>query len=262
MLKSINYNFSINGKGDPLFLIHGIGNTKNAWDYLLTKLTKHFTTIIYDLRGHGNYSKPENKFELDDLVDDLEKIREITGFSKAHFAGHSLGGMIVPAYARKYPQRIMSLVLLSTAAGRTQEDTQNVFSIINAMEKQGVEKILHTLVNRWFTDEFIKNNPEIIKKRLDQVLNTDKKNFLNVFRLYAETKMDSWLCEIKAPTLVLTGEKDMGCNPRMNKFISTNIKNSKLIILPKYKHSILLESPNEVAREIIKFISELKNKKY
>jgi len=36
---------------------------------------------------------------LDELVVDLERVREQTGFEQAHFSGHSLGGMIAPAYA-------------------------------------------------------------------------------------------------------------------------------------------------------------------
>jgi [acyl-carrier-protein] S-malonyltransferase len=53
--------------------------------------SKHFTIITYDLRGHGNSPVTNKNFTLDDLVLDLEKIREKTKIDKAHFAGHSLG---------------------------------------------------------------------------------------------------------------------------------------------------------------------------
>jgi pimeloyl-ACP methyl ester carboxylesterase len=63
---------------------------------------------------------PDREFGLEDLVNDLERVRERTGFVQAHFAGQSLGGMIGPAYARKHLDRVMSLGVLSTAAGRTE----------------------------------------------------------------------------------------------------------------------------------------------
>ena len=44
-------------------------------------------------------------YTLDDLVEDLEALRAELGIERAHFMGHSLGGMIGPAYARKYPER-------------------------------------------------------------------------------------------------------------------------------------------------------------
>ena len=65
--------------------------------------------------------------------------------------------------------------------------------------------------------------------------------------------MSPWLHKIKAPTLVLTGENDGACNPRLNKHIANQMPNSKLIILSKYKHSLLLEAPEKVTENIINF---------
>jgi len=116
------------------------------------------------------------------------------------------------------------------------------------------------LTNRWFTDEFLTKHPDLVKQRLDQVVKTDENIFLNVFRIYAKTEMASWLSEVIAPSLVLTGEQDGGCNPRLNKFIADNLKNSKLVILPKYKHSLLIEAPDEVTKNLIQFMSKFKIK--
>ena len=253
MIKPIVCDYSIEGKGQPLFLIHGIGAARDAWRFMIPKLKEHFTVISYDLRGHGTSPIPSNEFDLEDLVLDLELLRDRLGFDKSHFAGHSLGGMIAPAYARKYPNRVISLGLLSTAAGRTKEDKEKVLMIIKSMEDQSVSKILPSLIDRWFTDEFIKIFPNIVDRRIQQVINTDSEIFMNVFRIYANTEMSPWLNKIKSPTLILTGENDGGCNPRLNKFIDKQIPNSKLIVLPNYKHSLLLEAPEKVADTIVNF---------
>ena len=122
------------------------------------------------------------------------------------------------------------------------------------MEKDGIEKTLITLTNRWFTDDFIKNNSDLVQQRLKQVVNTDPKVFLNVFRIYAKTEMASWLEKITAPSLILTGELDSGCNPRLNRLIAEKLPNSKLVILDNLKHSILLEAPEKVAEQVKKFL--------
>jgi pimeloyl-ACP methyl ester carboxylesterase len=252
---TIDCHFTQQGSGPPLFLIHGIGAAENGWRFLLPKLQKHFTVITYDLRGHGNSPMPDGEFGLDDLVDDLERVRERCGIEKAHFAGHSLGGMIGPAYAIKYPERVLSLGLLSTAAGRTEEDSQKVWGVVKAMEEKGIPQVLETLTSRWFTDEFITANQNIVQDRLQQVMNTDPSVFLNVFRIYAGTEMLPWLPNVHARSLILTGENDGGCNPRLNQLIHEALPNSELIILPKYKHSILLEAPDKVAENLIRFIN-------
>mgnify|MGYP006087162887 FL=1 len=257
MTEVIDCEYTIEGSGPPLFLIHGIGAARDAWRFIVPILRDHFTIVTYDLRGHGASPMPSDEFGLNELVDDLERVRERTGFEKAHFSGHSLGGMIGPAYAQKYPDRVLSLGLLSTAAGRTQDDSAKVNSVVKAMENQGIASVLETLTDRWFTDAFIASNSAIVRTRLDQVISTNPDVFLNVFRIYANVEMMPWLHKVDCPCLVLTGENDGGCNPRLNKGIDSALPNSKLVILPNYKHSILIEAPNIVAATMLQFIQNL-----
>src|SRR5262249_33927787 len=63
----------------------------------------------------------------------------------------------------------------------------------------------------------------------------------NVFCIYAETEMSPWLNEIKVPCLVLTGELDGGCNPRLHRQIADALAGSQLVILDGLKHAILIE---------------------
>ena len=259
MATAIDCDFSIEGTGPPLFLIHGIGAVRDAWRFVLPNLREHFTVVTYDLRGHGTSPAPESSFGLDALVADLERVRERTGFERAHFAGHSLGGMIAPAFARAHPERVRSLGLLSTAAGRTEEDSAKVWGVVRAMEARGIADVLGTLIDRWFTDDFIAERRDIADARLAQVISTQPEVFLNVFRIYAGTEMAPWLHEVEAPSLVLTGENDGGCNPRLNRFIADTLQNAELVILPRCKHAILLEAPDEVSSNLIRFMAGVKS---
>ena len=249
--------YSVAGEGEPLFLIHGIGASRGTWTSLLPMLTKHFTVVSYDLRGHGESPLPDGNFGLDELVDDLEDVRVRTGIEQAHFAGHSLGGMIGPAYARRYPDRVKSVGLLSTAAFRTEDDSAKVWAVVRAMEENGIAKTLETLSDRWFTDGFIAEHRDVVTQRMQQVINTNPDIFLNVFRIYAGTEMAPWLHEVTAPCLVLTGEHDGGCNPRLNRLIVDALDDSELVILPDLKHSILLEAGPIVASHLVRFIRQV-----
>lgn len=257
MTDVIDCEYTIQGDGPPLFLIHGIGAARNTWARALPVLTPHFTVVTYDLRGHGASPMPSGEFGLDELVADLERVRERTGYETAHFAGHSLGGMIGPAYALKYPDRVLSLGLLSTAAFRTEDDSAKVWGVVRAMEEKGIPQVLETLSDRWFTDGFITAHPDVVRNRLKQVVETDPDVFLNVFRIYAGTEMAPWLHEVTAPSLVLTGEFDGGCNPRLNRLIDAALPNSELEILPDLKHSLLLEAGEVVAENILRFVQTL-----
>jgi 3-oxoadipate enol-lactonase len=108
---------------------------------------------------------------------------------------------------------------------------------------------------RWFTDEFAAAHPDVIEARKAQVVETDPDVFLNVFRIYAETEMGPWLHEVAAPALVLTGEHDGGCNPRLNRQIADALPNSELVILDGLKHAILIEASERVAPPVADFLS-------
>tara|TARA_B100001123_G_C15342064_1_gene1035424 strand:- start:1753 stop:2523 length:771 start_codon:yes stop_codon:yes gene_type:complete len=249
----ISYN--IIGEGFPIIFVHGIGSRKYTWSNVIKKLKNQYQCISYDLRGHGDSNPDNSNFTLLDLVADLESLRSHLNMKKIHIVGHSLGGMIGPAYARKFPDKVYSVSLLSTAAFRTKEDQKKVLQIIENIKDKGIKNILPNLISRWFTDEFIINNPHIIDKRMKQVYETDIKTFLNVFKIYALTEMSPWLNELKMPCLVLTGENDIGCNQDMNKKIAKAIPNAKLEILKKLKHTITIEAGDIVGDKINRFLS-------
>ena len=255
-MAAIDVSYRIRGDGPPLYFVHGIGSRKTTWDELIEGLEDRFTCVSYDLRGHGDSPCPPTPYTLDDLVDDLEALRQTLGHDRIHVAGHSLGGMIGPAYALAHPAQTASVALLSTAAGRTDEDRAKLRAVGEAMEQNGIGETLSTFVARWFTDDFIEAHPEAIEARLRQVTDTPDDVFLSVFWIYATTEMAPWLHRIGCPCLVLTGEFDGGCNPRLNRFIHDQLQDSRLVILPDLKHSLMIEASDQVLPHLRKFLLE------
>jgi len=255
-MTAIDVSYRVAGQGPALYMVHGIGARKSTWDELVDGLKQHFTCVSYDLRGHGESPIPPTPYSLDDLVEDLEALRQKLGHEKIHVIGHSLGGMIGPAYARRHPEHTLSVGLLSTAAGRSTDDRAKLKAVGDAMEQNGVSETLATFVARWFTDAFIAAHPERIEARLQQVRDTPEKVFLSVFQIYATTEMLPWLNEVKHPSLVLTGEFDAGCNPRLNQLIHHELPDSRLVILDGFKHSLLMEASEQLLPQMKAFLLE------
>ena len=253
-MTAIDVSYEVSGAGPALYMVHGIGSRKVTWDGILDALEPHFTCVRYDLRGHGDSPIPPVPYTLDQLVDDLEALRVKLGHEQIHVIGHSLGGMIGPRYAQRFPDRTLTVGLLSTAAGRTDDDSAKVKGVVARMRDEGIDNVLTTLVNRWYTDEFAAANPAIIDHRIEQVNTTPPDVFLSVFDVYAETEMAPWLHEVGVPCLVLTGENDPGCSPRLNEFIHAQLPDSELVILPEVRHSILIECPDQVAAPLLDFL--------
>jgi len=253
--QSVDVSYEITGQGPALYMVHGIGSRKTTWSPLVEALKADFTCVCYDLRGHGDSPVPDVPYSLDQLVADLEALRHQLGHEKIHVIGHSLGGMIGPAYARAHPHRVLSVGLLSTAAGRNDEDRAKLKAVGDAMREKGVMPVISTLVARWYTDAFIEQRPDLIEMRKQQVADTPEPVFLSVFDIYSTTEMGPWLHELECPCLILTGAEDGACNPRLNKFMAAQISNAELVILDGIKHSILVEGPERVIPHLKTFLS-------
>ena len=253
-MSAVDVACSARGSGPPLYFVHGIGARKEQWNTLVDALEGEFMCVSYDLRGHGESPVPDTPYRLDQLVEDLEALRARLGHERIHVVGHSLGGMIGPAYARAHPERVLSLGLLSTAAGRSEEDRAKLAEVLEALRTNGIANTLDTLVDRWFTDEFLARRRDVVQRRLKEVVDTPEHVFLSVFEIYSSTEMGSWLHEIECPCLVLTAEFDGGCNPRLNRFIAGELKRSDLVILDGLKHDILNEASDRVVGPLLEFL--------
>lgn len=244
----------VRGSGPPVYFAHGIGSRGSSWNAVIDGLEDAFTCVAYDQRGHGASPITPVPFDLDDLVDDLEQLRQTLGHERIHVVGHSLGGQIGPRYAQRFPEHTASVVLLSTAAGRTEEDRGRLAAVIARLRSEGIPEVLPTLVNRWYTDEFCEARPDAIENRIHQVVTTPPEVFLTVFDIYAETEMAPWLGEVRAPCLVMTGEHDPGCSPRHNRFIDDALPDSELVILEGLRHSITVEGPDRIIPPLRNFL--------
>ena len=253
-MSAVDVAHAVEGNGPPLYMVHGIGSRKEHWNALIARLSSEFTCVSFDLRGHGESPVPDTPYRLAELVEDMEALRARLGHERIHVVGHSLGGVIGPAYARAHPARTLSLGLLSTAAGRSDEDRARLAAVRRALATDGIPQTLGTLADRWFTDAFQAGRPDVVQAKLQEVIDTPEDVFLSVFDVYTTTEMGPWLHEIDCPCLVLTAEFDGGSNPRLNRFIAGELKHSELVVLDGLRHDILNEAPDRVAGPLLEFL--------
>ncbi len=253
-MTAVDVAYDVTGDGPPIIFVHGIGSRKETWAALIDALADRYTCVSMDLRGHGDSPTPAVPYTLDQLVDDVEALRNRLGLGAIHLIGHSLGGMIGPRYAQRFPTTTSTVTLLSTAAARTADDASRVQGVVARMRREGIENVLTTLVDRWYTEPFAAANPAIIERRIEQVLTTPPEVFLSVFDVYAETEMAPWLDEVAAPCLIVTGEHDPGCSPRLNVEIDRLLADSELHVLDGLRHSIVVEAPDRLLPLIEDFL--------
>ncbi|MFZ5674742.1 MAG: alpha/beta fold hydrolase [Pseudomonadota bacterium] len=240
-------NYRLEGKGQrPLICVHGVGSYLEAWDGVVRGLDPDFRILRFDLRGHGRSMRVKGRYEIADFVRDLVALADHAGFADFDLAGFSLGGLIAQRTALDHPERVKRLVLISTVAGRNDDERARVAARLQALSTSDRGAHYDASMSRWFTEAFQQANPELMQALRARNAANDPECYAAAYRVLAETDLGSELSRISAPTLILTGEEDQGSNPRMARFMHDRIAGSRLAILPGLRHSILQEAPDQV----------------
>lgn len=244
------------GHGPAVMLIHGVGADGTSWEQIGRSLSTEFRIMRLDLRGHGQSGHIEGALTLDDFVQDVVDVLDACDVPAAHIVGFSLGGMIAQGMALQHADRVLRLVLLSAVAGRTAEERQRVQARLAILREQGIAAITGAAQERWFTPAFIARNPDLVEQRMRQLQTNHAPSYAAAYTVFSTSDLGDRLHTIRAPTLIATGEHDVGSNTRMARFMQEQIAGSRLKILSGLRHSILVEAPDLVTALVRDFLRE------
>ena len=248
--------FEAAGAGEPVTLLHGVGSNLESWDGVVPALAERFRVLRYDLRGHGQSGKPPGPYALDDFVEDLRALLDDRGVAVTRLCGMSFGGLIGQAFTLRYPARVGRLALLATVAGRTPAERAAALARAATLASGGATGTVEAALERWYTPEFRAAHPEIVAQTRERVLGNDPAGYAAAYRVFAEADLLEDLGGIRCPTLIATGEHDAGSTPEMARRMHERIAGSRLVILPRYRHGLLVEAAAEVARLLCDFLAE------
>jgi pimeloyl-ACP methyl ester carboxylesterase len=102
------------GRGEPVFLIHGLGATKVSFLPTVAALAPTHRTIALDLPGFGDSTKPLlAPYHPPFFARAVIELMDAMGFRSAHLIGNSMGGRVALEIGLRHPERARSLSLLA-----------------------------------------------------------------------------------------------------------------------------------------------------
>lgn len=242
------------GTGPPLLLIHGVGGDASNWDPIAEPLRARFDVIAMDLRGHGGSDLIAGPIDIHDLARDAVQVLDEAGVAACSVAGFSLGGAVAQALALDFPERVAKLAVIGTVCGRTPEQKAKALERVELLRSQGPGAIAEANRERWFTDAFRAAHPEIVERRVAQVKACDPASYLYAFTVFCTADLADRLHEIRVPTLVVTGEHDLAATPRMARLMGERIRDATVRVLPRLRHSVLIEAPARMVELLDAFL--------
>ena len=247
------YNYKKIDEKYPIVFIHGIGLNNEIWDDQI-EFFKNYNTIVYDLIGHGKTLLNKKQINMKDFSNQLLELIDGLNINKIHLIGFSLGSLIARDFASLYSDRLSSLIIFGTVYKRSEDEKRQIINRYETMKlKKDITKT--RAVQRWFTEEFLKKNPAIYKKIYSMLEKTNHETWLKVYKLFSHHEDDDMsIKQIKANTLIITGENDVGSKPEMSKNISKLITGSQFTTIKKGKHLCNIECAKIFNITIKKFI--------
>ena len=252
-LKGSYYSY-IDKASIPLVFIHGVGLDHKMWKPQINSFNE-FSTLTYDLLGHGRTELKNHEVTLNDFSTQLKSLINFLNLEKINLIGFSLGSLIAINFASKYNEYLNTLTLMGTTYQRTEDQR---LKVLDRFEQAKLNKpISRQALKRWFSDKYLNENPDVYDEFMS-ILNKNPKehdNFLKAYKLFANHRDDiESIKKIDAQTLIMTGSDDPGSTVAMSKSLAKDLINSKFFEVKNGKHLCSIECADDVNITLKNFI--------
>lgn len=245
------------GEGAPTLLLHGVPETADIWDGVISHLRPHYRCLAPDLPGFGRSSAPcdfDTSFEnLGRYVDGLVEAIDIG--QPVNLVVHDYGGAFGVAWAAQHPEKVRRLVMMNhpffVARYRWHRDAQIFRTPLLG------EVFMRTLTWPAFYLSIRRIDPNLSRddaRRLYANLTPQtKRMILRLYRAADPEEFRKWeprMLEATAhiPTLMLWGK-----DPAVPSWVAQSFGAREVKHLSQYGHWLPQEAPDVVAKELVEF---------
>jgi len=254
------------GSGDPVVLIHGLGDSFKIYDDFAILLAKNYRVLRIDLPAFGLSELPTGDLKMEDLgvyyrnflscfVEELE-------LDSFHLFGNSLGGWVAWDWTSHNNEKVKSLCLLASAGFEMDKVKKNITKgVLELIPDKMLQKGMPFAVAKLNAKETIYDSQKITKQHI--LINyrmINKKGTLNfMFKLLVGSFVPeiSDVSEVKVPTLIVWGAKDKIIPVRHADWFNAAIANSQKIIYPNCGHYPQIEYPEMLLKDWKGFTANL-----
>lgn len=246
------------GAGEPLVLIMGFGADGKVWEKHARVYEEYFHCIILDNRGVGLSDQRPGPYSTLLMAADTIAVMDHAGISSARVIGISMGGAIAQELAINYPDRVRSLILVSTWA-KFNNYTAKLYENLKHIRRQADPEYFTELLQLWifappYYDKYVS---ELNENAAGATYAQSADGFEGQLDACIHHDAVSRLSQIKCPVLITVGTLDIFTPPPFSELIHFNIPQSLLSIYPTGGHVHHWEDLDRFNKETSEFL--LKN---
>lgn len=248
----------------PILIVPGLGGLEETYNHVAERMKDRYRIIKIDGRGLGLSDKPEGMYSIDMLTLDVLAVLDLLGIDKINILGHSLGGFVAQQFYNNTPERVSSIILVSTNCGYgdphailpPKERIDRFNEVLNPEAPDFAEKALAKTLMCYdqsfaFTPEGQKTIAEIALMSKERV----------VYESLVKRGDGGWkyrnfenLPKIAVPVLVIHGINDQLVPIANSDIFVSNIKDCTKLVFENCGHHPFIEKLDDFVQALSEFI--------
>lgn len=246
---------------ETVFLGHGYLMTADLWDTVAEALVgAGYRVVRPDWRGQGRSEVTATGYDPWSLAADALGLLTQLGVERAHVVGHSMGGYVGYRMALRAPRRVASLVLIGTAAEDEKGEAMRQYTtLLWALRLLGYGAVMDRVLPILYGPDFL-SDPARAAEVEAQVARIRSNDRTGVFRsgrgIFDRDDIRGQLAQIRVPTLVVTGDRDVPHPPAQSRPEAAQIPGARYVELPGVGHTPPAEAPDAVASLLLDWLAD------
>lgn len=248
----------IDGGGDALLCIHGLGGSSNVWTPLMEAI-EGFKVIRPDLPGSARSALPSDKLSIEGYVTALEHLLADLNIASVHLAAHSLGTIVAQHFAVRHPGKVKSLALFGPLVAPPEAARPNIVARAKLARTgaAALQDIADAIVKGATSQETKSQQPAVLALVRESVMRQSPEGYAQSCEALAEAQSAA-IEEIRVPTLLVTGDQD-GVAPAANvTLMSQRIRGSRMAVFEGCGHWTPFEKPHACMQELKNFHASIR----
>jgi len=259
-----------------LVLIYGLLCSNYHYKYQIPFLEDMgFQILLHDYRFHFASSQDGDitSCTFENIAKDLNELINSIGINKVVLVGHSMGVNICLEYSRRYPEKVVSQILISGTVVPPQDIMfdSNVVDIVSPFLKDFAQKNPAVFEAIWknayknplaqfiiFDGGFNKKQVgmEFIQLYMKKISELPKELFFHLLQIMHDHDVIAHLEKINTPTLIIGGDKDKIIPNYLQKILQKKLKNSDLYIVKDGSHVPQVDFPDLINERIMRYLNK------
>jgi pimeloyl-ACP methyl ester carboxylesterase len=228
------------------------------WEKQLDALGDEMWVVALDMPGMGDSEtlSLDREANMDDYADAIARWAKSEGIDKMVLAGHSMGGYIAFAFARKYPEMLEKLILVATRPGADAEAArEGRYKTAAGVEEKGAVVPADAMFPKLFAPATYEGDKETTEKIHALMLRQHNRGIIDSLHAMAG-RPDSTpdLARIKVPTLIISGVEDAIIPASEAEAMHKGIAGSKHVAIENAGHLPMLEDARAFNKALREFV--------